>query len=99
MNAMKLDTMMSVDSHNLHASGRQTDLRAEIVLGCQRRRRMVLPTCARDQSGSTLPAVLVDVSWRVRHVGHRPRLPVPCWQHPVCATIRGRDSLKTVEET
>ena len=21
------------------------------------------------------------------------------WQHPVCATIRGRDSLKNVEET
>ena len=47
------------------------------------RHGMELPTFARDQSGSTPLAVLVDVyvSWRVRHVGHRPRLPVPCWQH------------------
>ena len=35
---MKLCAMMSVDSHNLHAIGRQTDLGAEIMvcgLGCQ----------------------------------------------------------------
>ena len=51
---------------------------------------MVLPICALDQSDSTLPAVLVDVSWRVRHVGHRPTLPVPCWQHPD-AIKGGRD--------
>ena len=29
---MKLDTMMSVDSHNLHAIGRQTDLGAPIMV-------------------------------------------------------------------
>ena len=64
-------------------------LQASYAMG---RHGMVLPMFALDQSDLALLAALVDVrvSWRVRHVGHRPRLPVPCWQHPVCATKKRR---------